>query len=178
MKLRPTTPRFDEAAERELQESVRKISDQHGSRGEDVPDAYWQNLIVRTNRQIDEVSSGKAITISWAARVAIPGVVAILSFLIGLYYYTPELMERTDALADVIVALPNGAADSLFQDYPLKTSAALEVVEENMLDVSTDQMRDYFIEEGGMSSVLEALTDDQVSEVLTLLESSTNSSDG
>jgi len=178
MKLRLTTPRVDEAAERELQESVRELSSRDGSRGEDVPDAYWQNLIVRTNRKIDEVSSGKAITISWAARVAIPGVVALLSFLVGLYYYTPELMERGKALADVVVALPSGAADSLFEDYPLDRSVALEVVEEGMLDVSTDQMRDYFIEEGGMTSVLEALTDEEVSEVLTLLESSTNSSGG
>jgi hypothetical protein len=178
MKLRLTTPRVDEAAERELQERVREMSDRDGSRGEDVPHGYWQNLMVRTNREIDGVSSGKAITISWAARVAIPGVVALLSFLIGLYYYTPELMERGNALADVVMALPNGAADSLFEDYPLDRSVALEFVEEGMLDVSTDQMRDYFIEEGGMTSVLEALTDEQVSEVLTLLESSANSSGG
>jgi hypothetical protein len=178
MKFRQTTPRVDEAAERELQESLRKMSGQDGSQRKDVPDAYWQNLLVRTNRQIDEVSSGKGITISWAARVAIPGVVALLSFLIGLYYYTPELMERGDALADVIVALPNEAADSLFENYPLKTSLGLEVVEDEMMDVSSSQMRDYFIEEGGVTSVLEALTDEQVSEVLTLLESSSSGSGG
>jgi len=178
MKLRLTAPRTDDAAEGELQESLREISGRDGARGEEVPDVYWQNLIVRTNRRIDEVSSGKAITISWSARVAIPGVVALLSFLIGLHYYTPELMERGEALADVIVALPHGAADSLFEDYPLSRSVALEVVEGGMLDVSSDQMRGYFIEEGSVTSVLEALTDEQVSEVLMLLESSASSPDG
>ena len=178
MKFRQTTSRVDEARERELEESLRTLSAKATLTEDQVPDAYWQNLIVRTNRRIDEVSSGMGITISWAARVAIPGVVALLSFLIGLYYYTPEMMERRDALADVIVALPNGAADSLFEDYPLKASVALEVVEDGVLDVSTSQMREYLIEEGGMSSVLEALTDEQVSEVLTLLESTSTGSDG
>jgi len=167
----------DEAIEKELEESVRGAAG-HDQSGEDVPQAYWQNLIIRTNRRIDDVSSGKGITISWAARVAIPGVVALLSFMIGLRYYTPELTTGRDALADVVLALPNGVADSVFQNYPLNASEAMEVVGERMLEVSDQQMHDYFIEEGGMRSVLEVLTEEQVSEVLTLLESSSAESEG
>ena len=177
MKLRLTTPKVDEAAERELEERVRRTAGRDRS-GENVPEAYWQNLIVRTNRRIDDVSSGKGITISWAARVAIPGVIAILSFMIGLHYYTPELTTRRDALADVVLALPNGVADSVFQNYPLNASEAMGVVGERMLEISDEQMRDYFIEEGGMTSVLEVLTDEQVSEGLTLLESPSTESEG
>jgi hypothetical protein len=177
MKLRLTIPKVDEAIERELEESVRGAAGRDQS-GEDVPQAYWQNLIIRTNRRIDDVSSGKGITISWAARVAIPGVVALISFMIGLRYYTPELTTGRDALADVVLALPNGVADAGFQNYPLNASEAMEVVGERMLEVSGQQMHDYFIEEGGMRSVLEVLTEEQVSEVLTLLESSSAESEG
>ena len=73
------------AAEIERMTGGTRRTDEH-----DLPGTYWSNMLVKTNSRIDDVSSVRALSIGWALRVAIPGVVAIISFLIGLHYYSPE----------------------------------------------------------------------------------------
>src|SRR5512141_561288 len=99
MKFRQEPRDITESEERELVDSVRALELEGGEKGTAPPisDAYWQNLIIRTNQRVDAAASAKAISISWAARVAIPGVVAIVSFLIALQYYVPvQIRQHSD----------------------------------------------------------------------------------
>ncbi len=132
-------------------------------------DVYWQNLLVRTNRRIDEVSSGKALSISWALRVAIPGVVAIISFLIGLHYYAPERPSRGTSVEAVVLSLPAEAQDSLLATLPLSDRLAALSSSGDYFDLSREQITDYMIDNGTTSMLLETLTDDQVEKLLVSL---------
>ena len=168
MRFRTERPEIRSIDEHALAESIRAAS------GGDpvqppVPGAYWQNLIIRTNRRLDHATSGKALSISWAARVAIPGVVAILSFYIGLHYYAPGL-KGADTLTSVVLSLPEPAVDSLLAD-PSQIDASISVTDlvENLFDIPKEQMAEYFIDHGRASSLMEAMTDDQVNEVLSTL---------
>ncbi|HMK38239.1 MAG TPA: hypothetical protein VK569_02785, partial [Bacteroidota bacterium] len=60
-------------AERELTSEIRQLAGSTGDGKAPGPsDAYWQNLVVKINARIDDATSAKALSISWAARVAIP----------------------------------------------------------------------------------------------------------
>jgi hypothetical protein len=132
-------------------------------------EVYWQNLLVRTNRRIDEVSSGKALSISWALRVAIPGVVAIISFLIGLHYYAPERPSKGTSVEAVVLGLPAEVQDSLLATLPLSDRLAALSTSGDYFDVSREQIAGYMIDNGTTSMLLETLTDDQVENLLISL---------
>jgi hypothetical protein len=87
---------------------------------------------VKINGKIDDATSGKALSISWAARVAIPGVVAIVSFLVGLHYFAPDASRHAPSVAEVVLALPPAAIDSLLVD-PSRADPSLSAE-----DVATD----------------------------------------
>ena len=109
-----------EEADRELEDEIRRQAALlPPTQGTQLPDAYWHNLIIRTNRQIDDASGAKAISLSWAARVAIPGVLAVLSFLIGLRYYVPERHPEQHSLTDAVMLLPGPVLDSIAAATPL-----------------------------------------------------------
>lgn len=174
MKFRQNTPLPDEAAELELEASVRQLAVRTGeAEPAGPPDTYWQNLIVRTNVGIDGASSGKALTLSWAARVAIPGVVAIVSFLIGLKYYAPEQRGSEPSLKSVVLALPDGVIDSLQTSRAVSDRLA-DIAEAgiDIFEVSTEDVRLYFVQEGQLSDAASSLDDQQVTEVLALLTTS------
>src|SRR5512140_166025 len=102
MKFRQGRIEPGEAEERELEASIRGMLPREGEEGIPAPSpVYWQNLIVHTNERIDRETSGKALSIHWALRVAFPGVLAIISFFIGLHYYVPEKVEKEESLAAV-----------------------------------------------------------------------------
>ena len=170
MKFRLEKPNITPFDERALADEIRGAAGPEQG-GHSVSDAYWQNLIIRTNRRIDEVTSGKALSISCAARVAIPGVVAILCFYVGLHYYAPDL-KGSDSLTSVVLSLPGAEVDSLLAD-PSQLDATISVADlgENPFDIPKEQMAEYFIDHGRPSALLEAMTDDQVNEVLTTLGS-------
>jgi hypothetical protein len=137
---------------------------------EGPPEAYWQNQLVRLNRRIDDASSGRAISISWAARVAIPGVVAILSFMIGLSYYVPEKPRTDDALKAVVQSLPEEAVDSLLGDATRPDLSDVSVdLRAGLFDISSTEVADYMLATGEASTLLESLSDAQVDEVLARL---------
>jgi len=169
MKWRHEKERIPKGAERELEEAIRTASGQEPA-GRDVPPVYWQNLLVRTSTRIDDVSSGKGITISWAARVAIPGVVAILSFLIGLHYYGPDTGGQRESLTSVVMALPEQTVDSLIAGSgALDESFRAEVVAAPLLDAPEDLLREYFIENGTASSLLETVGEEGANNLMALL---------
>ncbi len=172
MKWRHEKVRIPEGAEEELEAAVRKVSGPEPLRP-DVPPVYWQNLLIRTNTRIDDVSSGKGITISWAARVAIPGVVAILSFLIGLHYYGPTDTSHRESLTSIVMALPEQTVDSVLVGSTLLDELfKAEAVATPLLDAPEDLLRDYFIENGPASALIETLGEEEAKSIVSLLGTS------
>ena len=134
------------------------------------PDAYWQNLIIRTNSRIDEATSPKALTISWALRVALPGVLSIASFMIGLRYFVPTEGGGSPPLQAVVLAMPEGAVDTLLSD-PSRLYAGLSAADFDVdpFDLPNEDLADYLITSGTVATVTESLDDEQVTDVLTVL---------
>lgn len=175
MKFRKPDSGLDEQAERALEDEIRALA---GPSPDGPPPAFWQNLLVRTNARIDDVASGKSITISWAARVAIPGVVAILAFLVGLHYYGPTLTADRDRLADLIGGLSVPAQDSLMERYAIDAETLVPAVAGEVFNVTVSQAQEYYLDHAELSALSELLNEDQVSFVLTALESSPRAPDG
>lgn len=172
MKFRQEPRDITESEERELVDSVRALELEAGEKGTAPPisDAYWQNLIIRTNQRVDAAASAKAISISWAARVAIPGVVAIVSFLIALHYYVPVQTRQHSDVESVVLALPERAVDSLLTDSALPEETLVAVAaNENLFDVSSEQIGDYLIENGNSTMLVELLPQEQADQMLDLL---------
>jgi hypothetical protein len=137
------------------------------SRAASPPDPYWQNLPVRVNKRIDEATSGVALSISWAARVAIPGVMVILSFLLALQYYVPK-PQGVDSLGGVVSAMQATVLDSLFVMADHQDEGMLaEVVTGDLMAVTRTQAADYLLSSGASTAVMESLSDEQLQEVIT-----------
>jgi hypothetical protein len=177
MKFRQAEITRAESEERLLEEDVRRLA-----APEPPPlspgDEYWPNMLVRVNRRIDDATSGRALSLSWAYRVAIPGVVAILSFLVGLHYYAPERTTTQRTLSAVVLSLPAQSADSLIAD-PEQVDPSLSVEDiatADPLEIPDEDAADYFIAHGGSTALLESMTDKQASEVLAVLNSETGRS--
>jgi hypothetical protein len=174
MRLRADRPKVTDEEERALEASVRELS-----RGQvETPppaDAYWQNLAIRINKRVDEATSGKAISLSWAARVAIPGVVAVLSFLIGLRYYAPDRPVTPASLVEATSMLPSATVDSLVaSSLSVAETAPDETITGWVLAVPHDMASDYLCEYGGTSVLLGDLSETEVKHLLLALGSSPN----
>lgn len=169
MKMRRTRIEVSDAQERELVEAVRRL--EHAKRHEQSapPAAYFANLLVRTNERIDQVTSGRALSISWLARVAIPGVVAILFFFVGLHYYGPQSMKQ-QSMTEVVNALRAQDIDSML----VEAAAANEAFTSDYPDVFSvpaDQLAEFYLSSGSSAEVLESLSDVQAKEIALILES-------
>ena len=168
MKLRNTIRpgEFDEEAQVDALRQLAGSETPPASR----PDAYWQNLIIRTNSRIDEATSPKALTISWALRVALPGVLAIASFMIGLRYFVPTERGGSLPLQAVVLGMPDRAVDSLLSD-PSRLNAGITIADFDLdpFEVPNEELAEYLIASGTVSTVTETLNDEQVTDVLTLL---------
>jgi hypothetical protein len=171
MKFHQEQPDITESDEKELVEAVRALERGGDERSAPaIPGAYWQNLIVRTNVRVDEATSGKAISISWAARVAIPGVVAIVSFLIALQYYVPVQTQRQNDVKSLVLALPDRAVDSLITDPSFTGETLVDLAaNENLFDVPSEQIGEYFIDNGNSAQLVELLPQEQADQMLDLL---------
>jgi len=174
MKQRLEKDRIADEAERELAHDVRRRA-AASHRGSQVgpTDPYWQNLIIRTNARIDDATSGKALSISWAMRVAIPGVVAIVSFLIGLHYYVPEPPEDSLSVAAVMQSLPSAVLDSILSDPSrLDPSLSVQDVGGYLFAGSREQIADYLVVNGSLKAAVEELTEKERSDLLAALGTS------
>jgi hypothetical protein len=171
MKFRQDPRDPTQSEEQALVDAIRALA--HEAGGEPAPpvsEAYWQNLIIRTNRRVDEVASGRAISISWAARVAIPGVVAIVSFLIALHYYVPVQTPHHDDVASVVLGLPERAVDSLLSDSSLSEETLVAVAaSEDLFSIPSEQIGDYFIENGDAQEIVQVLPAQQADQMLDFL---------
>jgi hypothetical protein len=165
MKFRVHRPEVDPREEELLAAEIRRLS--AGEPASSPPaDPYWPNMLIRINRRIDEASSGVAVSLSWAARVAIPGVVAVLSFVIGLQYYVPKPSGDV-SMQDL---LARGGMDSLIvQQVDEQNAVAQELLADAYLDLSHEQLSEYMVEHVAPSAVMDALPEADVREVLLTL---------
>lgn len=163
---------FTDRDEQQAVDALRVLLEEKGAAQQSGRDpAFFGRLLARTNDRIDAAASGKAISFSWAARVAIPGVVAIISFFIGLYYYTPPSPRENNPLLPVLSALPDETIDSLMIHHPAFADAALVPAGNDLFDVSGDEAADYLISSGSSLDAVETMNEEQVEQVLAILGS-------
>ena len=163
------TERDEQSAADDLRSSLERKGGYDPAR---PPDAFWSNMLIEVNRKLDDATSGKALSLSWAARVAIPGVVAIISFYIGLHYYVPGPVRNETAVAPIIGSLPQSDIDSLFAEQPLGDAA--ESIHEAVFTINGDDAAQYLLSSGETSSMIEALPEGQLDELLTKLSEGKN----
>ncbi|MFN0156749.1 MAG: hypothetical protein ACKVRP_01600 [Bacteroidota bacterium] len=161
--------------EQQVADDLRTLMREKGIALHDVRDrSFFSRLLVQTNNRIDDAASGKAISMSWAARVAIPGVVAIISFFIGLYYYTPPSLQEGNAILPVLSMLPDETIDSLLVQHPSFVDASLTSVGSEVFDVSGDEAAEYLISSGSSLDAVETMNEEQLEQVLAILGSHVN----
>lgn len=171
MKLRHTLDEPSEQDERcAVEELNRRLEELHDT-PVSISQTYWSNLLVKTNRRIDEASSAKAISISWAARVAIPGVVAILFFFIGLHYYAPELPKKESSVASLMGTLPEDAVDSLLvRPEQVGLSLSTADLSSDIFQFSGEQITEYLAASGNHELLVENMDDAEVATLLAALD--------
>lgn len=135
------------------------------------PPSYWGRQIVRVNERLDVVTSGRALTVNWAWKVAIPGVFALISFFVALDYYVPEPPGTGRALTEVVRSLPAATLDSLLAESRLDdawtTSGGTGY--EQVYAVSQDHINAYMLTNGEPSVILESLSQDELDALLASL---------
>jgi hypothetical protein len=166
MKFRPRgTPVHSEAEERQSVDELNRIVGRLPQRdGADLPPSYWSGLIVHTNARIDDVSSAKALSISWALRVAVPGVTAILFFFIGLHYYVPEPAVPQHSVAALVSTLPDHTLDSMLVAPAISLESPSGGMD--MFQFSPDQVAEYLLAAGHVESALGELSDADIAQLL------------
>jgi hypothetical protein len=170
--------RREEQPENSEQQLVEEVK-QHLVRLEDdpaaVPQTYWANLLVRTNGRIDDVTSARALSISWAGRVAIPGVVAIIFFFIGLHYYVPEVPSRVGSMDAFVNLLPETTVDSILAE-PGRFNASLsgEDLATDIFQFSKEQITDYLVEAGNTEMAVDEMNDTDVAALISALSAKKN----
>ncbi len=172
MKFRQEHQDITASDEQALVDAVRSLERELGAESAPpVSDAYWQNLIIRTNQKIDAATSGRALSISWAARVAIPGVIAIVSFLIALHYYVPVQLPEHSDLEAIVLSMPSRAVDSLLVDSSLSEETLVSVAanNEDLFNVSSEQIGEYLIDNGNASMLVEAMPEKQADRMVDYL---------
>lgn len=167
MKLRRDKIEITDAQERELEKDVRWLASER-TQADTAPSAtYFANLMVKTNEALDRVTSGKALSISWLARVAVPGVVAILFFFIGLHYYKPGMPNGWDAVTEAVNVLPETAVESMIVASLLEDG---QIGGTDIFEVSSDQLAEYFISSHEQTALLETIPEQHLHEVASMLE--------
>lgn len=173
MKFLTPKPDISDEDERRATDALTAALRERGYAGPGtLPDPLRNAMLVRTNERIDRLSSGRALSLSWAARVAIPGVVAIIAFFTALQYYGTPQPHRGNEVAPLLTGLADTQMDSLFEVTGVGDSAAVVAAAgAGLFDVSSDGAADYLLQNDRSVLVLESMTDAEVDEVLATLGS-------
>lgn len=171
MKFRQEKIHIGDEAEHSLEAEVRALTGS-GEKDPKIPDTYWTNLPVRINSRIDEATSGRAMSISWALRVALPGAVAIVSFLVGLHYYVPDVPQKGESISEFVLSLPPASLDSILSD-PMRLDPPISVEElgPDVFTVSRTQIAEYLVSSGNLPAALDGLSNQETNELLAVLSS-------
>ncbi|MGA9116353.1 MAG: hypothetical protein WB626_06225 [Bacteroidota bacterium] len=132
---------------------------------------YWVSLPLRVNRRIDELTSGKALSVSWALRVAAPGIVAVVSFLIGLSYYAPpSTRDSGSSLPRLVASFGDEELEAVAEDFA-PYLAGFETDTEETLSLSAGAAEEYLIGRADLTGLVDALSERETEEILAVLES-------
>ncbi len=169
MRLRHERKYVTDEEEGALEQSVQELE---GPVDEpQIPVAFWSRQRVDINRRIDESSSGFALSLSWAARVAIPGVVAVISFLIGLKYYAPQ-QHDVESLREATAGLATATVESLYvASMAVPDTALINDVHRSLETYARDQAEEFYVERVGTTTLVEGLSDQELHQVLAALSS-------
>jgi|WetSurMetagenome_2_1015567.scaffolds.fasta_scaffold53743_3 hypothetical protein len=127
-------------------------------------------MLVRTNERIDRATSGRALSLSWAMRVAVPGAVAIVAFFIGLHYYSNPVPPATAGLTPILSEFNDGALDSLMAAHAvLDTTELMGDTQGSWFDIPGDLAADYLLSTDRTGIVAESLQDNELDDVLAVL---------
>jgi hypothetical protein len=170
MRFKQSIPEHSDAEEREASNELRSLLGAAELREQGPDEAYWHGLIARTNRRLDEAASSKAISISWAARVAIPGVVAIIFFFVGLHYYIPQPPPAVSPVREILLGLSNEDQDSL-GDTLWREGLLGEDRYGEIFTVPRDEIEEYLVTGGHAELALETISEAQVLAFLDVLRS-------
>jgi hypothetical protein len=130
-------------------------------------DPYWGRLLVQTNEQIDRETSPRALSISWLARVAIPGAVAVFSFVVALHYYAPGHRPAENGLETAMATLSEAEVDSLLvHEVSSGETAPSSLVGNEVFSVQREQVVEYLAENGTETQLMETLGDEQANAVV------------
>lgn len=167
MRLRHDRHQVTDDEEEALERAIRQLD--AGTEDAPPPHGFWARQLVDINRRIDDATSGVALSLSWAARVAIPGVVAVLAFLIGLKYYAPD-RTVSESLRQATAALPAATIDSLYvASVADRDTATMTDLDRNLLAVTDASAEEYYLEHAQTSALVEDLSDQELHEVLATL---------
>jgi len=171
MKLRTHTSDPSEESEQQAEERLRTTLRGRGYADPSrLPDAVRSVMLVRTNERIDRAAGGRALSLSWIVRVAVPGVVAIIAFFIGLHYYGTPVPREPGGLGPLLGDLTENALDSLMEMHAvLDTAALLDGTSGNFFDIPADMAAEYLLATDRTDLVAETLDDRQVDDLLTAL---------
>jgi len=158
---------IDEETAHSIEEELRKHAMKEDEMVPSQP--YWANSLVRINARVDEATSGKSLSLSWAVRVAIPGIVAIITFLIGLDYYLPEPPPNTASMRSFFLSLPSATIDSLTAIEDATSFAVSELP--TARSFSEAQIADYFISAEASEELVETMSDEDLNSLFSLLQS-------
>lgn len=111
------------------------------------------------------------MSVAWAARVALPGVIAVVGVLSALHYYAPEPRSAGMPVASVLASLPAKDLDSLLTD-PAQVEPEISVDElaGDVFLVSREQCAEYLVASGGTSEAVEELSPSEAGVLLASLE--------
>ena len=153
----------DSTDEHRAAENLRSRLNETRREENDRDESYWSDLISRTDRRLDDAASGKAISISWAARVAIPGVVAIVFFFIGLHYYIPRVQPAANPLQEMLLGLSREEQDYVGDVLGSEGSLGRDPGRySDLFTISGDEIEQYLVETGHVESTLETFSEQEL----------------
>jgi hypothetical protein len=170
MKFRLQKPEFGADEEQRVTSDLRGLlggEAQHAP--ERLPAEARARLLARTNERLDAATSARALSWSWAARVAIPGVVAIIAFFTAVHYYQTPVMNREPALLPLLSDLSEDALDSLLAARAPAESAFVVVSSADVFALTREAAEEYLLDLQRTPLVLEQLTEEEIAALVAEL---------
>jgi hypothetical protein len=163
MKFRLHKQKIGTDEEQRVTEDLRELLRARGLEApQRLPAQERARLLARTNERLDAATSARALSWSWAARVAIPGVVAIIAFFTAVHYYQTPATRQEPAFLSLLSELPEDALDSLLAARAPAESTGVIVPAADLFALTREAAEEYLITLNRTPLVLEQLTEEEV----------------